>query len=281
MKPEQKIETLINQIDVTPDETKRRQTLEAMYTAQAESEPGIPSGSHLSIWRNIMRSTTTRYAAAVILIAAALIITQIATTPKAFAIEGTAQAIGTLQTLHVAGTHLDENGVMSKVEIWTKAHSQNPIRSGDFREVVQGRRISVVSEAENTTWRYYPEQGQVRVLSGLQNSVKPFWPDGNFFLELKENANQWQEVLCTDETGRDCVLVTCSYELERLPGRKFDFRIVFDTETMLPVRLKVLDFSTSRGPQEYDFDVIEYNQPLPEDVFVFDMPEGVEVIDQR
>jgi hypothetical protein len=281
MKPEEKIETLINQIDVTPDETKYRQTLDAMLDAQAESEPTGPAGSHLSIWRILMKSTTTKYAAAVILFAGALVFMQVVSTPKAFAIERTAQAIGVLETLHVAGIHLDENGRMSQIEIWTKAHSQDPTRSGDFREEVKGKRISVVSESVNTTWRYYPQQHQVYILSGLQNSVKPFWPDGNFFLELKKNARQWQEVLCTDENGQDCVLVTCSYVLERLPDRKFDFRIVFDAETMLPVRMNLRDLSTSRGPQEYQFDVIEFNEAIPEENFAFNIPEGIEIFDQR
>ena len=281
MKPEEKIETLINQIDVIPDQSKSRRTWGAMLKAQAESQPSGSPGTHLSTWRIFMKSQTLRYAAAVILIAAVLIITQLVTTPRALAIEKTAQAIGTLETLHVAGIHLDENGLMSNVEIWTKSHSQDPTRSGDFREVVRGKRISVVSEDANTTWRYYPEQNQVQILPGLQNSIKPFWPDGNFFLELKKNADQWQETLGKDKTGRDCFLVTCSYVLDRLPGRKFDFWIQFDADTMLPVRMKLRDLSISRPPQEYQFDVIEYNQPLPDHIFVFDIPDGVEIIDRR
>lgn len=281
MKPEQKIENLINQIDVIPDETKSRHTLDAMLNAQAKAESNHTSESHLPLWRIIMKSQTTRYAAAAVFLVAALFMMQVVTTPKAFAIERTAQAIGTLETLHIAGIYLDENGYMSEIEIWTKAHSQDPTRSGDFREEVKGKHIFVVSEDEKTTWRYFPEENEIYILPGLQNSVKPFWPDGNFFLELKKNARQWQEVVGTDEKGRDCVLVTCSYVLKRLPGRKFDFWIQFDAETMLPVRIKLRDLSINRGPQEYQFDFIEFNQPVPKDNFVFNSPDGVEIFDQR
>ena len=106
MKPEQKIENLINQIDVIPDEMKSRHTLEAMLNAQAEFEQMDRPGIHVSIWRILMKSTVTRYAAAVILLAGALVFMQVISTPKALAIEQTAQAIGTLQTLHVAGIYV-------------------------------------------------------------------------------------------------------------------------------------------------------------------------------
>ena len=234
-------------------------------------------------WSIIMNSRITKYAAAaMVLIAVGLLMTLMEkTTTPVYAVEQTIRAIGDLTTLHVAGIHIGEKGVLSEVEIWTRAHSQNLRRSGDFREEVKNKRISVVSEEKNVTYRYYPEENQVNIMTGLQNSVKPFWPDGDFFRELKENAIDWQEILTKDKDGNDCISVTCSYYLDRLPDRYFMFWFEFDPETMLPLSMKIRDLSKKRGSQEYSFDVIEFNQPLPEHIFEFNIPEGAKVIDER
>lgn len=222
-----------------------------------------------------------KFSAAAVLLVAGVILLQSKLTAKAFAIEETARAIGTLSSLYVSGVHISEDGHASDIKIWTRVHSQDSSRSGDFREEVNDTRLSVVSEKENTTWRYFPQKNTVEIMSGLQNSVKPFWPDGSFFLDLRANARQWSQVEGYDADGRPCVMVTCTYELERLPGRRFEFWIRFDTQTMLPTQLKIRDFAQSRSPQEYSFDTIRFNQPLPDDLFTFQIPQDAAVADLR
>lgn len=224
---------------------------------------------------------TVKLSAAAVVLFAAVIVVQMHLTAKAFAIEKTAQAIGQLSSLYVAGVHVDEDGRTSEIQIWTRVHSQDDSRSGDFREEVKDARISVVSEKDNTTWRWFPQKNELQVMSGLQNSVKPFWPDGNFFLELRAGAKQWQEVAGSDENGRPCVVVTCTYEMERLPDRLFEFWIQFDTESMLPTRLNIRDFVKGGKPQEYRFDTIQFNQPLDDKLFGFQTPQNASVIDLR
>lgn len=237
--------------------------------------------SQPNIWRTIMKNRISKFAVTAILFGIAFLIVQTVSTPAALAIDRTIQAIGKLDSLHVAGIHISEEGRLSDIEIWTKAHSENPKRSGDFREEVKGVRISVASEEKNITYRYFPVNHQVHIMAGLQNSVKPFWPDGDFFRELKEKAIDWQEIPGKDQDGNQCIIVTCSYTLDRLPDRYFTFWFKFDPDTMLPTHMKIRDLSKTRGPQEYDFDVIEFNQPLSNNLFEFNIPEGAEVIDER
>lgn len=280
MKPSKATERVIQNYCVPASAELDRRVRSGMLAEIQKTKQTLSAVRPQNLWRNLTMKTF-KLAAAAILIVAAIVFVQTFSAPKALAIGRTAQAIGTLSTLYVSGVHLDENGIMSEIEIWTRAHSQDTSRSGDFRELVKGRRISVVSEKENTTWRYFPEKNEVQVMSGLQNSIKPFWPDGDFFLELKANAGQWQEVYGRDENGQRCIIVTCTYVLARLPDRRFDFWIQFDAETMLPVRLNIRDVSKSARPQEYQFDKIEFNQPLTEDLFEFTLPQGANVVDLR
>jgi hypothetical protein len=279
MKSSKETERLINAFHVTTSVDLDQKVRSAMLARIEQTKPS-PAAPQPDIWRTLTMKTVKFATAAALLIAAILFIQNLSA-PSLLAIEQTARAIGKLETLHLSGAHLDENGVMSDLEIWTRAHSQDATRSGDFREEVKGTRISVVSEKDNTTWRYFPKKNEVQIMTGIQNSIKPFWPDGNFFLELKAGAQKWHEVSGRDKNGQECIIVTCCYELARLPDRKFDFWIQFDAVTMLPTRLTIRDISKTARPQEYQFDKIEFNQPLPDGIFEFQMPQDANIIDKR
>ena len=85
MKPEKMIENLIEQIDVIPDEVKHRNTLDAMLKAQAESEPTASAGTHLSIWRTIMKNRTFKLSTAAAILIAVMLTIQFVGTPSAYA----------------------------------------------------------------------------------------------------------------------------------------------------------------------------------------------------
>jgi outer membrane lipoprotein-sorting protein len=282
MKPANNIETLIKNAGISTDTRNDRKILNEVLNAFEESKQNQTGASRVSIWRIIMKSRTTRFATAAMLVLAVVLFINIfnQTTAPAWAIEETIKALKQFDSLYISGVFFDEKGVMSNFELWAKPHSENNHRSGDFRIEIKDKETAVVIEEENITYRYYPKNNTVIILDGLQNSIKPFWPGSNFFQELKENAKEWKENNGEDREGKRCVFVTCTYTMDRLPGRRFEFWFEFDVETKLPVHMKIKDYSTTRGMEQYNMDEIICNPEIPDGIFKFEIPEGAKVIQQ-
>ncbi|MHC4672624.1 MAG: tetratricopeptide repeat protein [Planctomycetota bacterium] len=102
------------------------------------------------------------------------------------------------------------------------------------------------------------------------------WTGGTIFEKLRDEAEDWQESYGVDEqTGLQCAFVTCNY-----PPLNCSYEFVFSMATMLPIRARQWYNLDRKGTPIYHVTDIVYDEDVPDDVFVFDMPEDAPVLDQ-
>ena len=151
MKPEKMIKNLIEQIDVTPDEVKYRNTLDAMLKAQAESEPTASGGTHLSIWRTIMKNRMLKISVAAVILLAVLITFNMGTqSAYAQVVEGLRKARTLTYTL-IRQTNVEPGQTVS-IQIAHKAphHIRTTTVDGyiSILDDAQGKMISLIPETQ-------------------------------------------------------------------------------------------------------------------------------------
>jgi tetratricopeptide (TPR) repeat protein len=239
-----------------------------------------------SLWRIIMKSRRRKLATtAVIIFAVVLSVTILdrATTP-AWAIGQTVEALKHVNGLVMSGTaHWDTTSIPFK--IWIRPSKDNK-DSFDMRSeceesiyVVRGKRA----------WAYWPDENLVKVYDDVTTSYGmmrdlQFWYDlaqlnpwitGKVLAAIKWVADDWKEVYGRDErTGRDCVFVTCSYK------PKSKFWLVCDLKTKLVVEAKYWNWSCAdmEGPPACHATSFAYKEKISDEIFEFQIPEGVKVI---
>jgi hypothetical protein len=256
----------------------------------------------LQTWRIIMKSQITKLAtAAVIVVAVVILLTVLdkSTTPT-WAIEQTIETLREIESIHISGYFLTADAKKANFQAWIIPSIEDSSKSayyrfeagrfepGDFNPHDQNRHVVVVSERENSTylyfpantWTFYPNQKIAYISEGLDRSSKdPPCLGSDFFEEMKEQAQDWQEEYDEDEeTGKHSVFVTCTHP-SRI-GANY-WWIQFDVETKLPVRYRLWWNQNYGAEPAASVDTITYNPMLPNGVFEFHIPEETKVLDHR
>ena len=249
-----------------------------MLDQQSKSKQSKPGIARPDIWRIIMQSKITKFAAAAVFVAVALLSVTLLdkTVTPAWAIEDTIKALEKVYAIKMSGPapsfNLGEFGGKCEGDfvIWAKPDENGP-RSKELRFEISNRVIVV--DASETTYFYNPEQNHVTVKNFNNFHMNP-WLDSEFFHTVKRFAENWKVSYGKDEeTNRDSIFATCMYTPE---SRSWWFQ--FDAETRLPVRFKQWRNVSFEGEPEFYAENIEYNPPLPDEIFEFEIPEGVEVV---
>ena len=266
MKPEQKIENLIKQIDVIPDETKCRNTLEAMLKAQADGEPTAQTGTHLSIWRTIMKNRTFRVstAAAVLIIAGLVGISQIVFVTPTFA-----QIVAPILNAKTIAFDMtigpEDDGIV-------------------MHDLVKGSRVRrTVSNLPDQTMILDTEDSKMLVLNEKQGGVKTAT-----YIDTKGPLEEGQrnflafirEVIITikDHPG----FKPTPLGKQEIDGRKVigyaanneanHVKVWADAETLLPVRVEL-----GIGQDAYVIKNFEFNIPITDAQVSMEVPAGYTV----
>jgi outer membrane lipoprotein-sorting protein len=166
--------------------------------------------------------------------------------------------------------------------MWARRGSDGKFFFGDFRqESVSGYTI-VVNESENRTYNYNPSDKTVRIYEGLNVTIGSFL-DADYFLFLQQEMENVELEYAKDKiTDKEVVIL--KYQLP-IPSKydksvtKSQF-ITFDLETKLPIRWTSWDNPYFKGEPYSEWTLIEYNPELPEDTFMFEIPEGTTEIRQ-
>lgn len=130
-----------------------------------------------------------------------------------------------------------------------------------------------------TAWFYQPAQGLVIISdAGELETNHPFVSNRAELAALlspkaKRLRALWEGTALVAD--RACVLLVVGDAFA--PTQQ---RVCLDQETYFPLRLETID-PTLDVVDRIEYVRIEYNSDLPEDLFVFQVPLGVEVIDQR
>jgi len=282
-KNERQFEDFVSDIkfDDTPD-SEHRGELERKLLGALGRTP-----RQIQIWRMIMRSQITKFAtAAVIVLAVVLFVTILdGTTTPAWAIEDTAKALDQFNGIYLGGVIsipikkigggddlvLRDSENMS-IELWMQANEKRT-RSENYRiETGDG---TVWTVCNKKTFRYDPVSNTVRVHSGRGIEMS-LWPNGDFLSKLKKVMQDWKVMYGKDAvTGRDYAFISFSN-----PPQNQSWSLEIDLQTNLPVRAKGWNNTRHEGTPSINLSRIIFFKELPDEIFEFEISEGVTVIEE-
>jgi len=274
MRPSEKIEKLVRQFDIDVNGERDRQILDKLQQAHAEAGESKVGDSPISLWRTLMRSYTTKIAAAavIILIAVFGISSLNQFTAPAWAIDETVDVLRKFNGIYCSGTTLDGQGEEVPFELWAKANAEQTA-SDNFRLEAGNGHVTVVSEA--TSYRYDPDANTVSITEGYGAALQP-WPGARFLESMKKTVLDWKETYGKDAaTDRDRVYVTCSHPAA--PGPR-SWWFEFDVESKLLIGFKQWENMSRQGLPEFNAKSITYYEDLPDELFHFETPEGAKTV---
>jgi outer membrane lipoprotein-sorting protein len=281
MKSAKKIEKLIKKINVTPDPQMDRKTLGEVLLAQEKTKKVSSAQIQPDIWRIIMKSKMTKFAAAAVIIIGVLIGMNMLNGTSAWAIEQTIEALKKVQTIVISGTGGYNGSEYLPFKCWIKLNDEN----GNLLMRFESPQEIVVVQGDKVYYRR-PDSKRVKILEGHSVHNLKFWYkimelsqwlSGKILETLKPLADDWQEEYGKDgKTGRDCVFVNCSYK-----QLSASFWFVFDIESKLIVEAKHWSNPRYKEPVNLYADSFVYNKDIPDETFNFEIPDGAKVTYQK
>jgi hypothetical protein len=273
MQPNNDITDLVRRLRVQPsvelDErvhAEIRQAERAKVTTHA-SEPGL-----LALITMIMKRKMFRYSigtALGIALITGLILHQ--STTSAWGIEQAIEALAKYKAVRMTGT-TSAGGAPGPSEIWARADATGTrsaeclARSGSFTAWVKDNKTYVYDHAHNT----------VLIEPAITMGLNPWL--GPKFLTTLAKLPDYKAVEGADPaTGQKRILVTAGLESAAGPQ---SFLIEFDARTKLPVSMTHWLNLDRRGAPDFSMDKIVYFEDLPDSVFQFEPPPGVQFVEK-
>jgi len=290
MKSQSQIKRLAKQIRFEPDAAVDQRVLtsaEGRLTKSTRNQAVIPPRCP-SIWREIMKNTSARIAAALMIIfvlgMTAYLIDKAAT--PAWAIDQSIEAMKNYRCIYFSGvvsmswedsfqglgiqklSALPES--QGEFQMWARADEELS-RSSRVKMVLPGNVI--ISSGEQQAFLKLSD-GTTYDIQGDLMRIDP-WPTSELLSILKEDSDSWTEFRGRDAaTGRERIFVEYSSFYE---NRFYKFE--FDSESKLLVSLKQWEDSKSpEGPPIFDIRKIVFFEQLPDEIFGIDLPEASEII---
>lgn len=242
-----------------PDPKVLASALAAMYEAKPQTVP-----ANRPIWRTIMKSKTTKLAAALVLGAALFVTLFGRLTQPAWALEQVIAAMRKYQGCNV--TVIDSSGLT--FDCWARA-----VPSGEFSDelVMKGSNGGAIWVKGNKTYYYDPQRNVVEVDDAKTAGFSP-WLGPELF-KLVAKADDAKTVFGTDpSTGRGRVVMTGSLTTAFGPC---SWSIEFDEDTKLPTSYTQWDNTRRSGAPKLSIVKITYFENLPDSLLAVDIPQNV------
>lgn len=273
---EKQFEDFVSQInfdDKADPDHKDRLEKDLLNVLAKESQHKL---THLNIWRTIMKTKLTKLAAAaVIIIAVTLSLTTIidkSATP-AYAIEQTIEAMRSIDSIHAYCTDWDN----SQGEIWVQI---NPETGQEEYYYADQNNLLIVGTPQ-ATYYYYKDKNLVRIRDEYVPASEV--RISHFFEDLVKWIQQYHGELSfysqfDEDLQQEVIMVHGSIPTQGDIGAKeFTFRV--DPETKLPIDMDATKCGAGQGVKSIDH--LEYNVPIPEGIFEFEIPDGAKVIYEK
>jgi outer membrane lipoprotein-sorting protein len=243
-----------------------------IFKSQTTGGRALRSAEPPNIWRMIMNSKITKLAtAAVVILAVVLGVTLIdrSATP-AYAIEQTIQAMRSVSSVRAYCTDWDG----SKGEVWVQIDPETGQEKYYYAD--QGNLLIVATPQK--TYYYYKDKNLVRIrneyvpaaevrFSRLFEDLTDLIQKLNGKLDFKSEFDQ--------DLQKQVIRVHGYIPAQKSFGEK-EFIINVDPKTKLPINTETLKAAPGQGVKSVDR--FEYNMPIPEGLFDFEIPEGAEVV---
>ncbi|MBN1437612.1 MAG: tetratricopeptide repeat protein [Sedimentisphaerales bacterium] len=270
MKSLKDIKKIVKQFSIKPRSEMRSKVLKDALDVQ-RSQKHL---SDMSIWRMIMHSKITKLAAAaaVIIICIGIFTILNHSAKTAYAIEQTITAMRSISSVHAYCTDWDG----SRGEVWVQV---NPV-TGEEEYCYSDIGNLVIVGTPEVTYYYQTDENRVRIRAGYVTAsdvrFSYFFEDMIALMEQYEGEltinNQYDE-----ELRRDVIIVRAYIpDQPDMPEKEFVVRV--DPQTKLPISIEVTICAAGNGVKSVDR--LEYNLPIPEGIFEFEIPEGAEVVDE-
>ena len=251
-----------------------------------------PSANRLNTWRIIMKSRITKSAvAAVIIIAVLTGIYQLTGS-----IDGASVAFALDDVLEVL-KHVDNKHMIMKTsqppatyEFWTK-YSQNGDVLAERIESPEGRltiatdgvSYSYIPAFDSHTNEIIAEESKVFINSTKKINDPVMYVEQMASIVAEQGGTVTKQFENNEETGERVLSMTIT--LKDIPVKKgklgdMEAKMIFDIETKLPIRAQEYRIENGQKLHKADYEFY-YNEELPEDLFTFDIPDGIQVIDRR
>lgn len=271
-----------------------RDKLMASLPARSEQRKGnrLINLVQLFIRGDTMKVRITKFAAAAAVIIAVLVgIHQFGGsldgTSVAFALEHAVEALKHVENKHMVMRTLEPP---NRYEFWTKYSEDG--RAIARRIESPGERLTVFANV--VMYNYKPaydrntdsivnEDSTVYIRSKKTIDDPPGYVEQMATKVAEEGGVITTKFKTDEENGKKVIVATITLKDVRLKPDKLgdvEAEIIFDAETKLPIRAREYHIENGQNKLKacYEF---SYNEKLAEDLFKFEIPEGVKVIDQR
>jgi len=292
MSSAEKIRKLFAKSNVTVNSKIDDRIIGDALTAFDKSEKTQSVSSEPNIWRIIMKSRITKLAAA-----AAIIITvfvgihqfggSLDGTSVAFALEHAVEALKHVENKHMVMRTIEPP---NRYEFWTKYSEDGRaiarrIESPEGRLTVfaNGVMYNYKPAYDRNTDRIVNEDSTVSIRSKKTINDPPGYVEHMATKVAEEGGVMTTKFETDEESGKKVIVATIALKGIRLKPDKLgdvEAEIIFDAETKLPIRAREYHIENGQKKLEacYEF---TYNEKLAKDLFKFEIPERVKVIDER
>jgi hypothetical protein len=268
-----KIKRLFAKTYVTVNSKVDDRIINDALTALDKSEKIKSLSAEANIWRMIMKSRTRKIAAAAVVIVAAVLAISLwdRSTPAAYAIEQTIEAMRKITTVHLLGTTFDGG----QIEMWTTVDPETGEHDHFYGDLPQMTIVASPDEA----YMYYKKTNKVTHLIG-GHDIRSDVRFGRFIEDVSEVAKSLNTEVRIDfvydpDRAKEVILLVIETD-------KFTLESKVDPETKLPMSMNMkVSGKPAPGQIGHGFDEIYYDLPLPEGIFEFEIPEGAEVIEKQ
>ncbi len=274
---DKQFENFVRQVkfDDAPDANHRDRLEQDLLQAMTKQAP-----RQITVWRIIMKTKIAKLttAAAVIITAVVLSVSILDnSTTRAYAIEQTIEAMGEVETVHMVGK--DWNGHV--FDSWMRINPATGLQDHFYMEgwvTCNGETYErIIVSTPDLSYSYNKSKNVVTVYDG--QLITTDFKFGSIFEQILEDLEDEKkdekkvEIYQgkTDDSGKDVIVII-------VHGEKKTWKILVHPKTKLPVSFE------NFGPDTTDLKKTEqilYNQPLPEGIFEFEMPEGATVIQKQ
>ena len=256
MRPSEDVKRLIKNVPVNTNVQRDNEILDDILNTFEQSENTKSVYLQPSLWRIIMKSRVSKFAAAIIVVGVVLsfLASEGLNTP-AWAIEQTIEALRDLKAVYVAGAFPG-----GTAEIWMRA---NDAATQSARVVVRGSHGAITWIKDGSTYHYEPAKNTVYYENAITIGMSQWL--GPDLLEMFSKAKNTEVVHGKDAaTGRERAMLFCS--LIDVHGPQ-SWIIEFDVASKLPVAFKQWQNLDRSGPPKFEAFKITYYEDLPDSLF--------------
>ena len=265
--------SLVNRGTIEPDkqllDMLRELSASEFAANSARGSKKLGKTINISKWRTIMKSKITKLAVAAVVIFTALLSFFNIGVKKTYAVGQTIEAMRKVNTVHCFMTTFTGE----RIETWIKVNPE----TGENEYYYMGRPEMKIIATPDETYMYNESQNVVVHLKGSGHFVSQV-RFGRFVEDMVDSAksvNGKVQIRSLDVEGeKPMIMLIIETDKMTLESR-------IDSETKLPVSMNMkLQGKPQPGQIGQSIDEMSYDEPLPDGIFDFEIPEGAKVIEQ-